>query len=717
MSVTFRKPTGSEEVPELPSNASAPPLLAVEGLTIDYLRDGVWDNAVNDISFSVGVGEVFGLVGESGCGKTTVLRSLLGYRHPASRIRDGTVIMRDQDILAMSQRELRGIRGRHIAYVPQNPTTSLSPGMRVGNQVMETLRAHGLFSARGEAFERTLSLFDQVGLPDREATARKYPHQLSGGQQQRVVIAMALACEPDLLLLDEPTTGLDVTTQARILSLVARLRAEIGISMVYVTHNLAVIANICDRIGVMYAGDLVEEADTRQIFAHPAHPYTSGLIASIPGITDRGSRVSTGLRGMLQRELLPPAGCKFAPRCDFVQERCRTNTQELSVVSNGHRVACWRSPELELSADGTVTRSNSDDRESVEVEPGPKKNDGARIEFRNLECAYQWERGRFLLGRRPIPVVSGVSFNIEPGETVGLVGESGSGKSTIAKAITGLLVPTSGEIILDGEPVPRSAKRRPRNLLRRIQLVMQNPDASLNPRQRVETIVGRPLRLFFGLSRNELRTKVLKLLEDVHLDHTYLRRFPGEMSGGERQRVAIARALAAEPEILLCDEIVSALDVSVQAEVLALLRTAQTDQNLGILFISHDLAVIRSVSHRVVVLYGGELMEIGNTDEVYSPPYHPYTHVLLSAVPDIDPDKPIATVQGGIEEEFITETNPACAFAKTCPWNLGAICNDVVPPRRKVSESHEVRCHIPLEDLYEKEKTLGESIAGHRSGQ
>jgi peptide/nickel transport system ATP-binding protein len=365
-----------------------------------------------------------------------------------------------------------------------------------------------------------------------------------------------------------------------------------------------------------------------------------------------------------------------------------------------------------LSAEGNVKQSNSTDSEQkITRDPLSKSDDRTRIGLNELECAYTWQRGRFLIGRHPITVVSGVSFEIHRGETLGLVGESGSGKSTIAKAVAGLIAPISGEMSLDNEELPASARRRPRNSLRRIQLVMQNPDASLNPRQRVESIVGRPLKLFFGHSKEELRTRVLDLLESVQLDHTYLRRFPGEMSGGERQRVAIARALAADPEFLLCDEIVSALDVSVQAQVLALLRGLQRERNIGILFISHDLAVVRSISHRVAVLYRGALMEVGETDEVYSPPYHPYTHVLLSAVPDIDPDKPIATVRGGIEEEIITETKPACAFANSCPWKLGSICDEVVPPRRKVSEFHEVRCHIPLEDLYAMEKPLGDPIA------
>ena len=688
-------------------DGNSSPLVTVEGLSIEYFQGREWSGAVNDVSFAVKPGEVYGIVGESGCGKSTVLRSILGFRHPASRIRQGRVTYRGRDVLEMSKGELRGLRGRHIAYVPQNPGTSLTPSMRVGGLMAENLLVHRISSNRQEAQERTIDLFERVGLPEPDKTLLKFPHQLSGGQQQRVVIAMALACNPELLLLDEPTTGLDVTTQSRILRLLVELREEFGITMVYVTHNLAVVAAICDRIGVMYAGDLVEDGPTRQVFEQPRHPYTHGLIASIPRLSGDDQKLTAALRGMLVRDQLPPGGCRFAPRCDYAQDSCRTDPQVLEQVTEQHRVACWRWQELNLTAGGP-------DRSAAEVKSGPDAPAPAaeldrrgQTAVRDIDCAYVWERGRFFIGRTPIPVVRGVSFDISPGETVGLVGESGSGKSTIAKAISGLLAPTKGEVILDNELMAPSSKRRPRSALRRIQFIMQNPDASLNPRQRVETIVGRPLKLFFGLSGDELRTRVLELLEDVHLDQTYLRRFPGEMSGGERQRIAIARALAAEPDLLLCDEIVSALDVSVQAGVLELLQGLQEERGIAFLFISHDLAVVRSVSDRVAVLYGGEVMEFGDTSEIYRPPYHPYTHVLLSAVLDIDPGKPIAEVRGGIEEEVEADRPMACAFARTCPWKVGTVCEDVEPPRRQVSETHYVRCHIPLEELLDIETAAG----------
>ena len=489
MPAAVHNETSPDGAGALERSEDSSPLVTVEGLSIEYFQGREWTGAVNDVSFSVNPGEVYGIVGESGCGKTTVLRSILGYRHPASRVRQGRITYRGQDVLEMSTGELRGLRGRHIAYVPQNPGTSLTPSMRVGNLLVESLLVHSITANRREALERTINLFERVGLPEPDKTALKYPHQLSGGQQQRVVIAMALACNPDLLLLDEPTTGLDVTTQSRILRLLVELRAEFGITMVYVTHNLAVVAAICDRIGVMYAGDLVEDGPTRQVFNHPRHPYTHGLIASIPRLSG-DQKLTAALRGMLVREQLPPGGCKFAPRCDFAQERCRTDLQVLEPVTDQHRVACWRSADLQLAARdsvGTVAAVKSGSDKSL---PRTDVQRRGQTAVKDLDCAYVWERGRYFIGKRPIPVVRGVSFDISPGETVGLVGESGSGKSTIAKAISGLMAPTNGEILLDEELLERSSKRRPRSALRRIQFIMQNPDASLNPRQRVESIVG-----------------------------------------------------------------------------------------------------------------------------------------------------------------------------------------------------------------------------------
>jgi peptide/nickel transport system ATP-binding protein len=573
--------------------------------------------------------------------------------------------------------------------------------MRIGDQIAEAMNVHDYGRGSRAAVEkRVLELLRQVRLPDPVRTARKYPHQLSGGQQQRATIAMALACDPKLVVLDEPTTGLDVTTQAQILELLVRLREELGMAIVYVTHNLGVVASICDRVGVMYAGVLVEEAPTAELFRNPRHPYTQGLIASVPSVNAPQKGRSVLLRGLLRREQLPP-GCRFAPRCDFALEACYVELQSPAAVGPDHRVACMREPDIPPLSERGSDAAAGDPRQAAAAEAS------GQLEVVGLDCAYEFVRRGGSLRREPRVVVHDVSFDLRRRETFALVGESGSGKSTISRAVGGLLVPTAGKITFDGTDVTRPVASRPRELRREIQLVLQNPDASLNPRRRVGQIVGRPLELFYGLGRQARRARVEELLEDVRLPAAFARRFPDELSGGERQRVAIARALAARPKLMLCDEVLSALDVSVQADVVDLLRNLQAEHDLSYLFISHDLAVVRSISHRVGVLYRGELCESGSVEEVYSPPYHPYTHMLLSAVPEIDAAKRLAPTVRGEAEPAAPEAHVGCPFAHRCPWKVGPVCDTVEPPWRSTSETHAIRCHIPLPELRERALAAG----------
>jgi len=668
-------------------------LVAVDRLTIDFWTGSGWANVVGGVSFAIRAGESYGLVGESGCGKTTTAFSLLGYRRPGSRVRAGVVGFGGRDLLALSARELRRVRGCQIGLVPQDPTTALTPGMRVGAQLEEAMRTHGVGGSPAERRERARDLIAQVRLPDPARTARKYPHQLSGGQQQRVTIAMALACGPQLLVLDEPTTGLDVTTQAQILDLLARLRAELGTAFLYVTHNLGVVAEICDRVGVMYAGELVEEARAADLFAQPRHPYTRGLIASVPSVVqpERGTR--TALRGLLRRDELPE-GCRFAPRCEFADARSFTERPVLEAAGHEHRVAClhWRT--LPAAADALA----------VDGEPASVSSNGAPalLDVDELHISYSSVRRRPLGPREPVAVVRDVSFDIRAGETFSLVGESGSGKSTIARSVGGLLRPLAGRLTFEGKDIAGTVESRTPALRREIQLVFQNPDASLNPRQRVAQIVGRPLELFFGLRGEARRRRVSELLEDVRIDPSFASRFAHELSGGERQRVAIARALAAQPRLMLCDEVLSALDVSVQATVLELLRTLQEEHGIAYLFISHDLAVVRSLSHRVGVLYRGELCEVGLVEEVYAPPFHPYTEELLLAVPEIDPAARRTPAPRTDAALVANGTEHACPFADRCPLKLGPVCDREPPPWRATSETHAIRCHIPLDELLAK---------------
>ena len=664
--------------------------MRVEGLTIDFWSNDRWNNVVNDTSFELARGEALGLVGESGCGKTTTALSLLGYQRPGSRIRSGAIHFGGRDLARLSRRELQRVRGRRVSLVPQNPTTALSPGLRVGDQLIEAMAVHDVGDSRGDRERRARELISHVRLPDPPGTARKYPHQLSGGQQQRVVIAMALACDPELIVLDEPTTGLDVTTQAQILDLLRRLRDELHMAMVYVTHNLGVVAAVCDRVGVMYAGELVEDAPVHELFAHPRHPYTRGLISAMPSIAKPHRGREVVLRGLLKRSELP-RGCRFAPRCDFAEEACFAERQLLSPVVSGHLVACRRVEDVERLTAGRSTLASY-----VPLVPAA---DEQLLDVEDLSITYDRRRAISLRPRAPLVIVRDVEFDLRARETFSLVGESGSGKSTIARTIGGLLGPLAGRITFEGRSLAATVESRSRDVRREIQLVLQNPDASLNPRQRVHQIVGRPLELFFGMHGKERRAGVAQALEDVRLDAAFATRFPDELSGGERQRVALARALAARPRLMLCDEILSALDVSVQTSIVELLRQLQADQGIAYLFISHDLAVVRSLSHRVGVLYLGELCEIGSAEEVYAPPYHPYTHMLLSAVPEIDGDNEVSAAVRGDPGPASSRPPSACPFADRCPWKVGPICDEVEPPWRATSEGHKLRCHIPLDEL------------------
>ena len=654
------------------------PLLEVQNLSVAYRQGDGWARAVDDVSFSVRSGEVFGLVGESGCGKSTIALQLLGYRHLSMRAEHGVVRFKGESLTAMSRPQLDRLRGDRIAFVPQNPTTALNPGIRIASQVAETMLAHGR-SHGADSSAAIANMLKLVGLPTDPAFQQRYPHQLSGGQQQRVCIAMALACDPDLLVLDEPTTGLDVTTQEQIVALLNQLRGRIGVAMLYVTHDLALLSQLADRIGVMYAGRMVEISPTEEIFLRPRHPYTQGLIASIPVIDAHSPAKSRPLRGLLRRRELPP-GCPFAPRCDHAVERCATERQEPEAIDDNRAVACWRWREIApLPADPTVLTSASAiaarapvlSVDQVSVVYGPKS--------------------------RGFRAVSAVSFDIKEGEVFALVGESGSGKSTLARAISGLTAPASGSIRLRGEQLAGLVRNRSDQQRRLVQYIFQNPDASLNPRARIGEAIARPLVHFFKMAGSKARATVVGALGDVRLDGSYQDRFPDQLSGGERQRVAIARALAAKPALLLCDEILSALDVSVQANILTLLRQLKSEHGIAMLFISHDLAVVRLLADHVCVLYGGEVMEIGPRERVFAPPFHPYTHSLLHAVPVPlqRPDKPSKASRSSEPRRG----GAGCVYAGRCPWQIGGICETERPPWREAAGGLGLRCHLTLEQL------------------
>ncbi|MBR2687741.1 MAG: dipeptide ABC transporter ATP-binding protein [Aquamicrobium sp.] len=650
-------------------------LIEVRNLGIAYGRPGSWTNVVQGVSFDIARGEAFGLVGESGCGKSTVAYRLLGYGAVNSLAQTGEVLFDGIDLLKLDARSLARLRGKRIALVPQNPTTSLSPGMRVGTQIREMIATHKALPA-GMTMERRLAeLFALVGLPD---VGHRFPHELSGGQQQRVTIAMAVSCNPDLLVLDEPTTGLDVTTQRQIIQLLKDLRSSIGMAMLYVTHDLALLSQIADRVGVMYAGQLVEVAPCDALLSAPVHPYSRGLIASIPTID--GASSGRGLRGMLRRDQIP-GGCKFEPRCDFAKADCKSIPQTLEPVEKHRAVACMRWKDIEPAVAALTRRARS---------PRPDIDAGSVLSVEELALSYQSPSVlRTLLGKADSIVARDIGFELKSGEVVALVGESGSGKSTIARAISGRLEPRSGKIRLDGDALAPVLRQRSVEQLRQIQYIFQNPDASLNPRRRIKTILERPLR-HFGIKSDA--TTLETVLESVGLHAGYLNRYPEQLSGGERQRIAIARALLVSPKLLICDEILSALDVSVQSRIVELLQSLKKRHSVAMLFISHDLAVVQQLADRVAVLYRGELLQMAETATLLESPLHPYTQMLLQAAPGLRRDQYVASPPAIPGET--SAGGQGCPLAGRCPRQIGTVCAESRPPLRK-TETGFIRCHMP----------------------
>ena len=663
-------------------------LIDIRDISVGFTgRDGRTREVLRNIDLTVAAGESVGLVGESGSGKSTLALAAMGYLKRGLRLLNGDARFNNIDMFAQSRQELELIRGGQLALIPQNSGQSLTPTLRVGAQLTEALRLHSSLPAERHA-PKTVELLGQVRLPDPDGIVSRFPHELSGGQQQRVAIAMALAGEPMALLLDEPTTGLDVTTQAHILELLRDIATNRGMAMVYVSHDLGAVARVCNRVAVMYAGEIALEGSVRQVLREPEHPYARGLLASIPRLDDATLPVALDGR--------PPApgnagtGCAFADRCALVQVKCRASRPPLTRLASGGVVRCHFSDQVSgLPLRRTCTN--------------PARKNGRGKEVLCLDdLSISYARPRLsdrLLGRKSkrLPNVDDISISIGRGETLGLVGESGSGKSTILKAIAGLLPPAGGMVTFDGTVLPRLVENRGSEHLRRIQLIFQNPDDSLNPRHTVAEILEQPLKLYFGLSGAALRSRSAEILERVRLGAHYLDRLPSQLSGGEKQRVAIARAFAADPSIILCDEVTSALDVSVQAAVLNLLNDLKQTHDTTYIFVSHDLAVVRALSDRVAVLYQGRLCEIGPTDQVYGTPSHPYTEVLMGAVLEPDPD----TAPSLTADDVVEHSPPAkgCAFQRRCPRRLGTVCDTETPPWRENNTGHAIRCHCAREEL------------------
>jgi peptide/nickel transport system ATP-binding protein len=585
--------------------------IAVEGLRIGLTqRPGV--DVVDDINLVLAPGEVVGLVGESGSGKTTVGTALLAYTRAGAEIEHGTVQFSDKDVLSMSWKQVRQLRGEEIAYVPQDPAAALNPSIRIGKQIVELMALRGLGTDESRLADARAGL-EEVGLPSDEEFLRRYSHQLSGGQVQRVALAMAFLPKPKVLVLDEPTTGLDVTTQGMVLQTMGELCRSHGVAALYVTHDLAVVANIADRVAVMYAGQIVELGPKEALFKHPAHPYTRALLDSIPHMSQ--ARALAGIPGRTPAPGARPEGCRFHDRCRYVQEKCKAGVPELRLIDNDHQVRCVRVEEI---GPWDISRGDVPDTD-------PDKPRDIILELSNVDVFY---------GRKK--VVHDVSLDVGKAEVVALVGESGSGKTTISRCVGGLHKEWTGTIDFEGKALAKGARSRSAEDRKRIQYIFQNPYLSLNPRLTIEDIVKRPMELFRIASGKAATDRVVDLLEQVALGPAVLKYQANRLSGGERQRVAIARALAAEPDLLICDEITSALDVSVQGSIVSLLEELRKSRGISMLFVTHNLALVRSIAARVQILQAGRVVESGPVVEVMDHPREDYTKRLLSNTPRID---------------------------------------------------------------------------------
>ena len=675
------------------------PVLAIRNLSVSFRVAGRELDVITDQNLEIGPGEAFGLVGESGSGKTTLALATMGFLGPTGTSR-GQILLEGKDLAAMTEGKLRAIRGRRVAMIYQDPMSSLNPLMTIGAQLMEVPMIHtGV--GRNAAHELALGILGEVDLPDPQWLMARYPHQLSGGQQQRVVIAMALISRPALLIMDEPTTALDVTVEAGVLNLVKELRRRHRMAILFISHNLRTVAQVCERVAVMYAGEIVEEGPIRTVFEGPRHPYTIGLFDCLPTV---GWRKRTAPLRPIPGQAPPPAerasACRFSNRCEHARPVLCTSEPIPMWVAAGtavHRVKCARVGDL---PDRRRVDSNEASAASAVAGPEPLKAAETVLSLRGVVKRFSQTRGLFGQVSRTITALREIDLDVRRSGTLAIVGESGSGKSTLARVVCGLSLAEAGRIELDGIEIGRvGLDSRSADTKRQLQMVFQNPDSTLNPSHSVGYALERTVRRLENLPREAARERVKHMLETVRLPADHEGRYPDELSGGQKQRVAIARSLVGNPEIVIADEPVSALDVSVQAAIINLLNELQDQYSTTLIFISHDLSIVRYLADTVAVMYLGNIVEFGPAEAVFRPPFHPYTEALLSAVPSLTPDSE--------SRRILLENTPAgsdaphrgCPFAPRCPRKIGPVCENEPPPRREFERAHYLTCHIESHDL------------------
>ncbi|TDG00734.1 ABC transporter ATP-binding protein [Paenibacillus piri] len=677
-------------------------LLDIQHLTVDFATKHGLLTAIADVSLSIQAGETVCLVGESGSGKTVASKSvmrLIDYENGV--ISNGRIALDGVELTALTQEQIRVLRGKKMAMIFQEPMAAFDPVFTIGSQIVDSIVQHKRVSKQAAA-RQSVELLRRVGIPEPELRMRQYPNELSGGMLQRAMIAMALACEPELLIADEPTTALDVTIQAQILQLLQELKAEYNMSILLITHDMGVASQLADRIVVMYAGRVMEQATAVQLFEQPYHPYTKGLMQSI--LTLEGSRDKRlySIEGSIPNLAELPSGCRFHPRCPYASEKCVRHNPPLLEI-NGREAACWHVEELAMTAwaadepEPVVPFAKADFPADVSANPDrkPAAVQNNLFEVTGLQKLYKVNKGIFRKNGASIRAVDDVSFTIQQGEVFGLVGESGSGKSTLGRVLLQLEKATAGQIRFQGSDLTLKSGEELRQARGSMQMIFQDPYGSLSPRWKVGDIIGEPLEVHNLLKGNEKRVRVEELLEMVGLNASWYNRYPHEFSGGQRQRIGIARAIALNPKFILADEAVSALDVSVQSQIVNLLQDLQSRMGLTYLFIAHGLQIVRHISNRIGVMYLGKLVEIAPSEELFRHPAHHYTRALISSIPLPDPARKSELVE--LKGEMPSPSNPpsGCRFHTRCPAAM-AKCKELQPELRELQAGHWAACHYPL---------------------
>ncbi|WP_455204128.1 ABC transporter ATP-binding protein [Kaarinaea lacus] len=672
-------------------------ILEIEDLKTQFQTGGKPVRAVDGVSFAIRKGETYALLGESGCGKSITSLSIMRLvPEPAGKIVAGSVKLHGQDLLQLPEVQMRDVRGRRIAMIFQEPMTSLNPVLTIGKQIEETVLRHNTAKPGNSSKEKAIELLDAVGIPDPERRYSEYPHQLSGGMKQRVMIAIALAGDPELLIADEPTTALDVTIQSQVLELLQRLQQETHMAVLLITHDLGVVAEMADRVGVMYAGQIVEQADKETFFSQPKHPYSIKLFESLPEISKRDRQLAV-IKGFVPSLATEFRGCRFEPRCELNAEMCNNTVPRWLLLANDNGVRCHRYDD-QFAAMFTEAATPKENESGAASTVSTPVTQGQLLSVKDLKVHFPIHKGLFKRVVGQVKAVDSVSLEIPPGKTLALVGESGCGKTTVGKGILQLLKPSGGSVVLTDAELTALSRQQMREHRRDIQIIFQDPFSSMNPRMMITDIIEEGMiAQKVGGDKQQRQQRIDELLAQVGLSAEIKHRYPHEFSGGQRQRICIARALAVEPKLIICDEPTSALDVSVQAQILNLLKQLQQQYQLAYLFITHDLSVVEYLAHEIAVMYLGRIVETGNVEEVLDNPLHPYTKALLSAVPSIDRDSQRQIIR--LTGELPSPSNPpaGCHFHPRCNQVM-AECRASYPSARSLTTTHATNCFLYKED-------------------